>query len=158
MQFLAGAMRHHAGLLLSGLTIAATLSSQALFAASSAERVYESAAKSVFTIVVEGDDFIGTGSGVAISRDQIVTNWHVVEAATSRQEARITVLDSNGRQLGATIKSRNANHDLAILTTDARNLVPATLSTAQKPAVGSAVFAIGSPRGLRASITGGIVR
>ncbi|TDD29418.1 PDZ domain-containing protein [Kribbella turkmenica] len=96
------------------------------------------------------------GSGIVISKDGlIVTNNHVVAGAGNG--GRISVILNDGRTVPATIKGTDPLTDLAVIKADATDLTPATLGSSGKLAVGQGVVAIGSPFGLEATVTSGIV-
>ncbi|MEV5960438.1 trypsin-like peptidase domain-containing protein [Kribbella sp. NPDC051952] len=111
---------------------------------------------STVKIAVANSQGAATGSGIVISKDGlIVTNNHVVAGAG--QGATITVMLNDGRTVSATIKGTDALTDLAVIKADATDLTPATLGSSGKLAVGQGVVAIGSPFGLEATVTSGIV-
>lgn len=104
-----------------------------------------------YTVQVEGRGR-GAGSGVIWNTDGVVvTNAHVVR----RSGARITL--SDGRRLDATLAARDPQLDLALLTTDARDLPAATIGDTSSLRVGELVLAVGSPYGQPGTVTVGIV-
>ncbi|MEU4287467.1 trypsin-like peptidase domain-containing protein [Kribbella sp. NPDC026596] len=111
---------------------------------------------SVVKIAVATSQGAATGSGIVISKDGlIVTNNHVVAGAG--QGATITVMLNDGRTVPATVKGTDPLTDLAVIHAEATDLTPATLGQSGKLAVGQGVVAIGSPFGLEATVTSGIV-
>ncbi|WP_371405883.1 trypsin-like peptidase domain-containing protein [Kribbella sp. NBC_00662] len=132
---------------------------QAAPAAAPDGSVQSAAAKvlpSVVKIAVATSQGAATGSGIVISKDGlIVTNNHVVAGAG--QGATITVMLNDGRTVNATVKGTDPLTDLAVIHADATDLTPATLGSSGKLAVGQGVVAIGSPFGLEATVTSGIV-
>ncbi|MFF0265837.1 S1C family serine protease [Kribbella sp. NPDC004536] len=111
---------------------------------------------SVVKIAVATSQGQATGSGIVISKDGlIVTNNHVVSGAG--QGATLSVVLNDGRTVPATVKGTDPLTDLAVIHADATNLTPATLGQSGKLAVGQGVVAIGSPFGLEATVTSGIV-
>jgi len=132
---------------------------QAAPAAAPDGSVQSAAAKvlpSVVKIAVASQQGAATGSGIVISKDGlIVTNNHVV--AGGGPGAQITVMLNDGRTVPATIKGTDPLTDLAVIHADATNLTPATLGQSGKLGVGQGVVAIGSPFGLEATVTSGIV-
>ena len=84
----------------------------------------------------------------------IVTNYHVVQGATS-----IEVRFSNDDTLKATLVGSDASTDIALLKVSAapRALTPLTLADSDRVQVGDAVVAIGNPFGLERTVTAGIV-
>jgi putative serine protease PepD len=111
---------------------------------------------SVVKIAVATSQGAATGSGIVISKDGlIVTNNHVVAGAG--QGASISVMLNDGRTVTATVKGTDPLTDLAVIHANATDLTPASLGQSGKLAVGQGVVAIGSPFGLEATVTSGIV-
>ena len=111
---------------------------------------------SVVKIAVTSSQGAGTGSGIVISKDGlIVTNNHVVAGAG--QGAKIAVMLNDGRTVSATIVGTDPLTDLAVIRADAKDLTPAALGKSGDLGVGQGVVAIGSPFGLEATVTSGIV-
>ncbi len=94
------------------------------------------------------------GSGFVITDDgYIVTNYHVVQSATSTE---VTMYD--GKSYTAQIIGGDEDYDIAVLKIDAKELTPVTLGDSEKINVGQAVAAIGNPLGeLTFSMSQGIV-
>lgn len=116
---------------------------------------------SVVKIAVVTQQGAGSGSGIVVSADGlIVTNNHVVAAAA--QGGQLTVTLNNGRTVPATIVGRDELTDLAVIRASAKaagriNLSPAKLGSSGQLKVGQQLVAIGSPFGLDATVTSGIV-
>jgi S1-C subfamily serine protease len=111
---------------------------------------------SVVSIDVRTPSVEGTGSGVVIDKEgDILTNNHVVSAAASGGTLQVTFTDQN--TVPAKIVGRDAETDLAVIKVDYDRLTVATLGDSSKLAQGDPVIAIGSPLGLRNSVTSGIV-
>jgi putative serine protease PepD len=121
-------------------------------------------APSVVTIEVTGvvsgafgsQEQSGTGSGVVI-RDSgyIVTNHHVVDAATEQGTVHVTF--SDGKTVSATIVGTDPTTDLAVLKVSGVTVTPATFAPSEQLKVGQAVLAVGAPLGLSNTVTQGIV-
>jgi putative serine protease PepD len=96
----------------------------------------------------------GVGSGVVLSADgRILTNDHVVAGATA-----VTVTLSDGRTVDARVLGTDPSSDLALVQAEGvSGLTPATFGDSDAVAVGDEVIAIGSPGGLRGTVTTGIV-
>lgn len=97
----------------------------------------------------------GTGSGfVWDDAGHIVTNYHVVEGASS---AEVTLAD--GSTYSASMVGASPNDDLAVLRINAPpgKLRPIPLGSSSDLQVGQKVFAIGNPFGLDQTLTTGIV-
>jgi S1-C subfamily serine protease len=95
------------------------------------------------------------GSGFVLDKEgHIVTNYHVIEGATS-----IQVRFSNDDTLKATLVGSDPSTDVALLKVDAsaRALTPLALADSDRIEVGDAVVAIGNPFGLERTVTAGIV-
>jgi serine protease Do len=97
---------------------------------------------------------VGAGSGVVLTPDGFVlTSAHVI-AGRGRQ-GRAAFVD--GREFSFEIAGRDHLSDLAVVRTEARDLVPATLGDAERLRVGQLVVAIGNPHGFAGSVTAGVV-
>ena len=95
----------------------------------------------------------GTGSGVVVRSDgYILTNNHVIDGATD-----ITVTFDNKRELKAKLVGTDAKTDIAVLKVDAANLPTIAMADSSQARVGDLVLAMGSPFGLKQTVTMGIV-
>jgi putative serine protease PepD len=123
----------------------------------SVQAVAESVLPSVVKIDVRGAQGAGSGSGVVISADgEILTNHHVVDAA--QQGGAVSIGFNDGSTASARVVGTDPLTDLAIIQAeDASGLTPATLGQSGNLDVGEQVVAIGSPFGLDATVTSGIV-
>lgn len=96
------------------------------------------------------------GSGVVLDTDgNILTNYHVVEGATS-----MTVSTSDGGSYEAELVGSDESSDLAVIRlkgAKASDLTPIEIGDSDKLTVGEWVMAIGSPFGNEASVSTGIV-
>ena len=100
-----------------------------------------------------GPPGMSAGSGVIINPEGfIVTNNHVVEDAE-----QITVTNFEGKEFSAKIIGTDPKTDLAVIKIDEINLPFVSWSTDEKVRVGDLVLAVGSPFGLKASVTMGII-
>ncbi|HEU4568331.1 MAG TPA: trypsin-like peptidase domain-containing protein [Marmoricola sp.] len=106
----------------------------------------------------DGNPQGATGSGFVMDRrGHVITNNHVVAEAAS-DHGPIEVIDRRGRRLSATVVGRSSVYDIAVLEVKgARSLRPAAFGSADQMRVGETVVAIGSPLGLSATVTSGIV-
>ena len=135
--------------------------------------VYKQAAPGVVQItstsvqLVPSDPFFGDvfppqrqeerslGSGFVIDKEgHIVTNYHVVQGATTVQ-----VSFSNNEQVKARVIGTDPSTDLAVLKVDVKPqmLTPLPLGNSDEVQVGDQVVAIGNPFGLTRTATAGIV-
>ncbi|MEI5671965.1 MULTISPECIES: S1C family serine protease [unclassified Nocardioides] len=123
----------------------------------SVESVASSVLPSVVKINVSGSDGAGSGSGIILSSDgQILTNNHV--ASLAGEGGKISVSFNDGTKADAEVVGTDALTDLAVIQAqDVDGLTPATLGSSDELAVGEGVVAIGSPFGLDATVTSGIV-
>jgi S1-C subfamily serine protease len=100
-----------------------------------------------------GRTAVGGGSAVVIAPDgYLLTSAHVVEGGSGGGASLV-----DGRDLRFTVVGRDALSDLAVLRTDARDLVAARLGDAGELRVGQLVVAIGNPHGYAGSVTAGVV-
>jgi S1-C subfamily serine protease len=107
---------------------------------------------SVVTVLVEGRQGEGSGSGVIWDDEgRIVTNNHVVAGAT-----RVEIVLTSGVQLAAKVLGTDERTDLAVVQVEREGLPAATFAD-QLPRVGELAIAIGSPLGLTNTATAGIV-
>jgi serine protease Do len=96
----------------------------------------------------------GLGSGVIIdAAGVIVTNEHVIRGASE-----IHVVLADGRQLDAEVVGSDSDNDLAVLKVSTKAPLPtAKLGTSSDLMIGETVVAIGSPLGLKKTVTVGVV-
>jgi S1-C subfamily serine protease len=123
-------------------------------AASSIDQATERAYALVSPSVVYVDNLqSGTGSGIIYdSQGDIVTNNHVVDGAKT-----LKVTLSNGRTYSAQLVGTDAADDLAVIRIHASGLKPATFAKAGTYQMAQTVLAIGSPLGLKQSVTSGLI-
>jgi putative serine protease PepD len=119
--------------------------------------VQEVAAKvlpSVVSVLASSGQSAGEGSGVILTADGLIlTNNHVVDGATD-----LEVRFNDGTTATATVVGKTATDDLAVIKADGvSGLTPASLGSSGGLQVGQQVVAIGSPLGLSATVTSGIV-
>ncbi|MDP3293659.1 MAG: DegQ family serine endoprotease [Nevskia sp.] len=100
----------------------------------------------------EAPQAIGSGVIVDSAKGYVITNNHVVADAE-----KITVRLSDDRELPAKLVGTDPDTDLAVLQIDAKNLKALVIADSDKLEVGDFVVAIGSPFGLRQTVTSGIV-
>ncbi len=114
-------------------------------------KIYDQIKYSIVLIQTE----IGLGSGFVIDHEgHIVTNYHVIEGATTIQ---VSFLDGNITD--ASRVGEDAYSDLAVIKVnpDITELYPVVVGNSSELAVGEPVAAIGNPFGLSDTITAGIV-
>ncbi len=114
------------------------------------ERAFAVASPSVVYVVNVG---VGAGSGVIYdSGGDIVTNAHVVSGAT-----KVTVTLNSGKTYTARIVGADTADDLAVIHINASGLTAARFATASSYQVAETVLAIGSPLGLKQTVTSGLI-
>jgi putative serine protease PepD len=124
--------------------------------AGSVARVAAAVLPVVVTIVENGSQGAGTGSGFVVRSDgYILTNNHVV--ANAADGGSLTVRLQDGRSLDAVIVGRDPSYDLAVIKVDAAGLPTASLGNSDGVVVGDTAIAVGSPLGLEGTVTSGIV-
>jgi putative serine protease PepD len=134
-------------------TSSSTTSSGAVAPGLALQAAFVEVVQSVSSSVVEIQDQKGLGSGIVLdSAGYIVTNNHVVTGAKS-----LTVTTSDGKRYRAKLVGSFPPDDLAVIKVSGAHLKPATFADSSKLQVGHLAIAIGSPLGLRSSVTEGIV-
>ncbi len=95
------------------------------------------------------------GSGFVIGSGQLVaTNYHVIsEVISEPQQYYVTYLGSDGSSGELSLLALDVAHDLALLT--ASSILAEPVETAQLPAKGAPIFAMGNPHDLGLTIAVG---
>ncbi len=121
------------------------------------EQVAAAVLPSVVKINVTGRTEAGSGSGIILSKDgDILTNNHVV--AVAGKSGSITVNFNDGSTVRARIVGTDPVTDVAVIKAEGvHNLTPARIGSSGNLRVGQSVIAVGSPYGLNATVTSGIV-
>ncbi|HWJ66855.1 MAG TPA: trypsin-like peptidase domain-containing protein [Nocardioides sp.] len=127
----------------------------------SVEAVAATVLPSVVALDVTGAGGSGSGSGVVLDANGLVlTNDHVVTlgGAIDAEQAEITASFSDGTRARATVVGTDPLTDTALVQVDGvDDLSPVTIGKSGDLDVGEQVVAIGSPFGLDATVTSGIV-
>ncbi|MCA1748621.1 MAG: trypsin-like peptidase domain-containing protein [Sphingomonadales bacterium] len=97
----------------------------------------------------DGDEYVGFGSGFAVTPTRIVTNYHVIEAwaryAESADEALLAVVPSRGSaMIEARLVTYDSAKDLAVLELQGGTMEPMTLFSG-RPDLGRRYTALGFP-------------
>ena len=124
----------------------------------SVEKVAESVLPAVVSIEVATRKGGAEGSGSIISADgMVLTNHHVVaEAGDADAQMRVTLND--GTKHPAKFIASDVNTDVAVIQIEGvKDLPTIQFGDSSDLAVGQSVVAIGSPLGLSATVTTGIV-
>lgn len=121
------------------------------------EGVSQKVLPSVVRVNVTGQTSSGSGSGVILDdAGNILTNNHVVQGAN--KNGSISVNFNDGSTAKATVVGTDPLTDMAVIKVEgAKDLTPATIGKSGSLRVGQQVVAIGSPFGLNATVTSGIV-
>ncbi|GAB3995722.1 S1C family serine protease [Nocardioides marmoraquaticus] len=121
------------------------------------ESVASAVLPSVVKVNVVGSEGAGSGSGIVLSEDgEILTNNHVVEAASG--DGAISVSFDDGTTARAEIVGTDPLVDIAVIKAEGvSDLTPAAIGQSDDLEVGQSVVAVGSPFGLDATVTSGIV-
>ena len=121
------------------------------------EKVANAVLPSVVKVNVSSQQGSGSGSGIVLSKDgEILTNNHVVAGAG--EGSSISVSFNDGTTKKASVVGTDPLTDIAVIKAeDVSDLTPAALGKSGELKVGQAVVAVGSPFGLNATVTTGIV-
>ncbi len=121
------------------------------------EKVANAVLPAVVKVNVSGSQESGSGSGIVLSKDgEILTNNHV--AAVAGKDGTISVNFNDGTTKKATVVGTDPLTDIAVIKAEGvSDLTPAALGKSGDLRVGQTVVAVGSPFGLNATVTSGIV-
>ncbi len=96
-----------------------------------------------------GQTMEGTSSGsgfVLTENGYVVTNYHVVEGATT-----VRVVTHDGEEYAAEVVGYDSSNDIAVLKAEAEGLSPAAIGSSSALNIGDMVVAIGNPLGTLAA-------
>ena len=96
----------------------------------------------------------GSGSGVVIAKEYVLTNYHVVEGAHS---LKISIGDDEENLYDATVAASDENKDVAVLHVPGLPLDPVELGDSDTLEIGDWVVNIGNAIGFTGTATAGIV-
>lgn len=94
---------------------------------------------------------IALGSGVGVTKNEVVTNRHVIEDGKSWR------VRQGENTWAAKIAYLDAEHDLCGLEAAGLNATPVTVRPSSTLSVGERVYALGAPEGLELSLSEGLV-
>ncbi len=98
----------------------------------------------------------GTGSGFFVSRNLIVTNYHVIKNSYKKGD-RISFRKQDGRRGWAIIGLIDVKNDLALLRSFSNDGKPLKLGDSSKVQLADDVIIVGSPQGLQGTVSKGII-
>lgn len=119
----------------------------------SPQEIFRRVSPSVFIVEALGakGEVVASGSGVAISPDVVVTNYHVI-----RNGVRVRIRRGAGTWPAAATYS-SPDHDLCGLQVDSLQAPAVETRRSEGLQVGDKVYAVGAPEGLELTFTEGIV-
>ena len=92
-----------------------------------------------------------SGSGVVIADGYVLTNFHVVDGASSLE------VTSGDKTYEATVAGSDESLDLAVLKVDKLDIAPVTLGDSDKLSVGDWAICIGNPLSFTGTTTVGVI-
>ena len=114
-------------------------------------RLAESLRRSTVHIRIASGRQGGTGSGIALTNDRVLTNAHVIGSGP------ITVEWWEGKETNATVIKVDRRRDLALLQVPKLQAPPATLGDSGRLKAGTPVIAVGNPLGFIGALSSGVV-
>ncbi len=123
-------------------------------------KVAAAVANAVVEVVATSGPAFSEGSGVIIDvSGHIVTNNHVIaDVGSDAKPPDVSVIFNDGTKVPAKTIGRDPETDLAVLKVDnLKDLTVGHLGDSDKAQVGDLVVAVGSPLGLRSTVTHGVV-
>jgi S1-C subfamily serine protease len=123
-------------------------------------KVAAAVANAVVEVVATSGPAFSEGSGVIIDGSgHIVTNNHVIaDVGSDAKPPDVSVIFNDGKRVSAIVVGRDPETDLAVLKVDnLKDLTVGHLGDSDKAQVGDLVVAVGSPLGLRSTVTHGVV-
>lgn len=113
--------------------------------------VFARVAPSVVVVRCEAKDRQTQGSGVVVSSDEVITNYHVIEGATA------VSVQQGDRVIAATLLAVDPKRDLALLRAPGLDRPKVSTRPSYQAKVGERVYCVGAPRGLELTLSDGIV-
>ena len=93
----------------------------------------------------------GSGSGVVLAGQQVITNAHVIQAGT------VTLESWEGKAVSASLLRIDRHRDLALLAAQELQAPSAQLGESNALRVGTLIIAVGNPMGFVGAVSTGIV-
>ena len=110
------------------------------------------------TVYLEMKDSTGTplslGSGFFVKRNQIATNFHVIEGAA---QGTAKLVDEDTRYQIESIVATDKDNDLAVLKVTASGVTPLPLGDSDTVNIGAMVYVVGNPKRLEGSFSNGLI-
>ena len=121
--------------------------------AKTASEVFEKVSPSV--VVITTYDALGKGqslgSGVVLEDGVVVTNCHVVKAATTTQ------VQHHNKKFLATLRHTDWDRDICTLTVDGLKGHAVSKGSTSRLKVGDKVYVVGAPKGLELTLSDGLI-
>ncbi|MBS4104508.1 S1C family serine protease, partial [Tsukamurella paurometabola] len=108
-------------------------------------------------VVTKNEGGLGSGSVIDAKGGYIMTNYHVIDLADQNKDAKIEVVFSTGQRVPAKLVGSDPATDVAVVKVSVDGLQQITIGDSDQLVPGQPVVAIGSPRGLRQTVTTGVV-
>ncbi|MBQ8073446.1 MAG: trypsin-like peptidase domain-containing protein [Clostridia bacterium] len=99
----------------------------------------------------------GSGSGVVVAKEYVMTNYHVVEDASSLEVSVEREGQSEPDLFSAVVAASDTDLDVAVLYVAGLDLEPVALGDSDALQVGDLVFNVGNPIGFNKTVTAGII-
>jgi hypothetical protein len=148
--------RAEAAAIVSRMALPETRAETALFAALSAQSLYEACSPAVFYIEIfdANEKKVKSGSGFFVSEGGLaVTNYHVVSGGSA---AKIITSDGESYDI-AGIYDYDAARDIALLQVEGEKFDKLERASSSGVRTGETIYTIGSPLGLEGTISQGII-
>lgn len=114
-------------------------------------RLVESLRRSTVHLRVGNGRAGGSGSGIVLTGERIITNAHVIRGGP------VTVEWWEGKSVAATVAKVDRRRDLALLQVPKLEAPPATLGDSSRLKAGTPVLAVGNPLGFIGALSSGVV-
>ena len=96
---------------------------------------------------------VGQGSGFIVAKNRLVTNYHVLAGSASAS----IIFNDGSIAIVTSVVAASSPKDLAIVEAQTGNRSPVELGNELELKVGETIYAIGTPKGLSASLSNGLV-